>query len=104
IGVTGVQTCALPILIPADERDGGASAVRAGESLAEQIAAAHGSTVYDDGLPAVAELALARFRKPVAALDPTQVHDLLAILRESQPAFFHQLKSDVCTLYLSDPG
>src|SRR5690242_859307 len=91
-------------IIPADARDAGAAAVSAGPRLAERLAAGANAALYRAGLDAAAALAEARFGRPVAALDAGQVHDLLGALRDERPAFFRQLRSDVCALYLSDPG
>jgi hypothetical protein len=91
-------------IIPADARDAGAAAVAAGPRLAERLAAGANAALYRAGLAAAAELAEARFGRAVTALDAGQLHDLLAALREERPAFFRQLRSDVCALYLSDPG
>jgi hypothetical protein len=90
-------------IIPADERDAGAAAVGAGPRLAEKVAAGVNAALYRRGLAAAEELAGARFGRSTAALDAGQVQELLAMLREEQPAFFRQLRADVCALYLSDP-
>src|SRR5207244_12866695 len=91
-------------IIPADGRDAGAAAVNAGPRLAEKLAAGVNAALYRRGLAAAAELARAKFGDAVTALDATQMHELLGTLREQQPAFFRQLRMDVCALYLSDPG
>jgi hypothetical protein len=89
-------------IIPADGRDAGAAAVDAGPRLAQKLAA--GSALYRSGLAEAEALARGRFGSGVAALDAGQMHELLGVLREQQPAFFRQLRMDVCSLYLSDPG
>jgi hypothetical protein len=91
-------------IIPADARDAGAAAVGAGPRLAEKLAAGLNAALYRAGLAAAAALAQARFGRAVTDLDAAQVHDLVGALREQQPAFFRQLRADVCALYLSDPG
>lgn len=91
-------------VIPADGRDAGAAAVDAGPRLAEKLAAGVSVPLYRAGLEAAAALARAKFGRAVEALDAAQVHELLDALRAQQPAFFRQLRADVCALYLSDPG
>jgi hypothetical protein len=91
-------------IIPADGRDAGAAAVDAGRRLAEKLAAGVNTHVYRPGLAAAAALAQERFGRPLGALDGVQMHELLGALRDQQPAFFRQLRADVCALYLSDPG
>ena len=91
-------------IIPADARDAGAAAVRAGPRLAERLAAGTNATAYRRGLDAAAELAQAMYRCAIPALNADQVQALLERLREAQPAFVKQLRLDVCALYLSDPG
>src|SRR5262249_61663032 len=54
--------------------------------------------------PALRERAKARSGRAILELDMPQMHELLGLLREQQPAFFKQLRMDVCALYLSDPG
>jgi hypothetical protein len=91
-------------LIPADARDAGAAAVNAGPRLAEKLAAGANAPLYRAGLNAAAALARAKFGRAPGQLGPEQVHDLLAALRDEQPGFFRQLRTDVCALYLTDPG
>src|SRR5439155_20152875 len=75
-----------------------------GRRLAEKLAVGVNAALYRRGLVAAAELAQAKFGGAVTALDAAQMHELLGTLREQQPAFFRQLRMDVCALYLSDPG
>jgi hypothetical protein len=91
-------------VIPADERDAGAAAVAAGPRLAEQTAAGVNAALYRTGLAAAAQLAREMFGRGPAELGAGQMHQLLGALREGQPMFFRQLRSDVCALYLGDPG
>jgi len=91
-------------IIPADARDAGAAAVGAGLRLAEKLSAGVNAALYRSGLSAAAEMAQARFGRAILELDMPQMHELLGLLREQQPAFFKQLRMDVCALYLSDPG
>jgi hypothetical protein len=91
-------------IIPTDARDAGAAAVNAGPRLADKLAAGVNAALYRKGLNAAATLGQAKFGLPLAALDAGQMHDLLDTLREKEPAFFRQLRLDVCALYLSDPG
>ena len=90
-------------IIPADERDEGAAAVQAGPRLAEKLAGAGGG-LYAEGLSAAREVAREAFGREPGALAPAEVRDLLGRLQERAPAFFKQLRMDVSTLYLSDPG
>jgi hypothetical protein len=90
-------------IIPADGRDGGAAAVNAGPRLAEKVAAGVNADLYRRGLDTAVELAQAKFGRTVVGLDAVQMHELLGGLREQFPAFFKQLRMDVCAMYLSDP-
>jgi hypothetical protein len=89
-------------IVPADDRDRGAAEVNAGPRLAEKLTAGPFTAVYCAGLVAAVNLATEEFGRPVVELDPNQVHELLSLLRDCQPAFFKQLRMDVCALYLSD--
>ncbi len=91
-------------IIPADARDAGAAAVHAGPGIAERMRRSPFGQVYLDGLKAAHQLALKRFAQPVPELSAADLHDLLLALREESPAFFRQLRADVCALYLSDAG
>jgi hypothetical protein len=91
-------------ILPADGRDAGAAAVNAGARLAEKPAAGVNAPLYRRGLAAAVELALVRYGRPVEDLTPSEVHELLCVLAEQFPAFFKQLRMDVCALYLTDPG
>jgi len=91
-------------IIPADERDSGAATVDAAGRLAEKIATGLNQSLYEAGLAAAVESAQSLFGKPITALAAGEVHDLLGFLRDNRPAFFRQLRMDVCSLYLSDPG
>lgn len=44
------------------------------------------------------------FVRQVCELDVVQVVELLTALSLQSPAFFRQLRADVCALYLSDAG
>jgi Gluconate 2-dehydrogenase subunit 3 len=106
--VVAEETAILAVLangiLPADGRDAGAAAVSAGPRLAEKIAAGVNTALCRSGLAAAATMAQTRFGRAVLDLDMTQIHELLGMVREQQPAFFKQLRMDVCALYLSDPG
>lgn len=91
-------------IIPPDERDGGAAGVHAGAGIAERMRRGAAGPVYIEGLRAAADLARKTFSRDVASLDAAQVHQLLGLLAERSPAFFRQLRADVCSLYLSDPA
>ena len=106
--MTGEQIATLSKLadgiIPADEIDAGAAAVDAGRKLAQKVDAGANAKVYVEGIQSAEAIARARYAAPIPSLDPRQVHDLLGVLRSEAPAFFRQLRADVCALYLSDPA
>ena len=91
-------------IIPADARDAGAAAVHAGPGIAERMRRSPYGPVYVDGLKVSGELAKTMFAKAVPELDAAQRHELLTALSIQSPAFFRQLRADVCALYLSDAG
>jgi hypothetical protein len=91
-------------VLPPDDADAGAACVQAGLRLAERIASGVNAAVYRNGIEAAERLASERFQTAVADLNADQVHELLGSFRETQPAFFKQLRMDVSALYLSDPG
>jgi hypothetical protein len=91
-------------IIPADERDAGAAAVHAGPGIAERMRRSPYAPVYVAGLKTAQDLAQTRFAAAVPQLDAVQTHELLTALSAQSPAFFRQLRADVCALYLSDPG
>ena len=91
-------------IIPADERDAGAAAVHAGPGIAERMRRSPYGPVYVDGLKAAGELAKTMFAKAVHELDAALMRELLTVLSAQSPAFFRQLRADVCALYLSDAG
>src|SRR5688572_24095230 len=91
-------------IIPADDADAGAASVDAGLRLALRVEQGSSAGVYVAGLEQTATLAKDRFGGPVGSISPAQVHELLGHLREQAPAFFKQLRMDVCALYLSEPA
>jgi hypothetical protein len=91
-------------IIPADERDAGAAAVNAGPRLAEKVAAGPSAALYRSGLSAAFALAQSKYGRPLTELETAQMCELIGALQEQQPAFFRQLRADVCALYLTDPG
>ena len=102
--IEGMLTALANGIIPADSRDEGAAAVRAGPRLAERLAAGTNAGVYNQGVSAAVALAQARFGRELTGLDAAEMHALLGELRQREPAFFRQLRLDVCALYLSDPS
>lgn len=90
-------------IIPPDEIDAGAQAVNAGARLADKVAKGASGDLYRSGIAAATDTARARYGRPVSDLAPEQLFDLLAAVRETNPAFFKQLRADVSALYLSDP-
>lgn len=91
-------------IIPADERDAGAASVHAGPDIAERMRRNPMAHVYVEGLIATREFAREAFGRDVGELNAEGIRDLLATLRERTPAFFRQIRADVCALYLSDAG
>lgn len=91
-------------IIPADDRDAGAAAVHAGPRIAERMRRSPNADVYVHGLNAAHELARETFAIAVDELKAAQVSQLLTALSARSPAFFRQLRADVCGLYLTDPG
>src|SRR4051794_29619546 len=88
-------------IIPSDARDAGAAAVDAGPRLAERLAAAADPSPYRRGLAAAEELARGKFGRGVAELSEPQAAELLDDLKAQLPAFYRQLREDVCALYLT---
>ena len=91
-------------IIPADDRDAGAAAVHAGPGIAERMRRSPYADVYVEGLKAARELAREMFVQAVDELNAAQLFELLTALSTRSPAFFRQLRADVCALYLSDAG
>jgi hypothetical protein len=90
-------------IIPADARDIGAASVGAGPAIAERIRQGVLARIYVDGLKTADDLARTICDRSVIELTPQQLHELIAALRDQSPAFFRQLRADVCARYLSDP-
>ena len=91
-------------IIPADGRDAGAAAVHAGPGIAARMRTSPYGDIYVDGLRTARELAQTTFACRVDALNTEEMHQLIAALSEHAPAFFRQLRADVCAFYLSDAG
>lgn len=91
-------------IIPADERDAGAASVHAGPGIAERMRRSPFAHVYVEGLKSAHDLAHSRFNCAVNELNAGQLHELIEALATRSPAFFRQLRADVCALYLSDAG
>ncbi len=91
-------------IIPADDRDAGAAVVHAGPGIAERMRRSPYAAVYVHGLEATGDLAKTMFGRAVNELAPSQVHELLTAMSKQTPAFFRQIRADVCGLYLSDAG
>jgi Gluconate 2-dehydrogenase subunit 3 len=104
LGDVGALAALADGIIPADERDAGAGLVHAGPSIAERMRRSPSAHVYVEGLRAASVVASERFGQDVRELNAGQMRELLAALREESPAFFRQLRADVCALYLSDTG
>jgi hypothetical protein len=90
-------------IIPADERDAGAASVDAASIIAARLNGGPGAGSYVKALNAANDLAQSTFGLAIKDLNPIQVHQLLETLLESSPAFFRQLRADVCGIYLSNP-
>jgi hypothetical protein len=99
-----VLTALANAIVPPDGRDAGAAAVDAGPGLVERLARGIQAPIYELGLRTARELAARDFGRPVGALDPAELHALMQQVAAVAPAFFKQLRLDVTTLYLSDPG
>jgi hypothetical protein len=91
-------------IIPADGRDAGAAAVDAGSRLAERMRDSPLAVLYAQGLRSARELCARQWARPVTALTPSELHDLMQQVAAAEPAFFKQLRLDTTTLYLSDPA
>ena len=91
-------------ILPADQCDAGAATVEAGPRLVEKLRAGLNVALYQSGLQAAESLAHSHFSKPLTRLSPEDMHELIGRLRGEAPAFYKQLRLDVCALYLSDPG
>lgn len=106
--MTGEEVNALGALasgiIPADQTDAGAAAVDAAPRLAQKVEAGVNAKLYLDGVRLAESLSRQRYSAAVASLDAQRIHELLGALRTEMPAFFKQLRMDVCALYLSDPA
>jgi hypothetical protein len=104
LGDIGALAALADGIIPADLRDAGAALVHAGPSIAERMRRSPSAHVYVGGLRAARDFARERFGQDVGELNAGQIRELLAALRDQSPAFFRQLRADVCALYLSDAG
>ena len=91
-------------IIPADGRDAGAASVHAGPGIAERMRRSPYGQIYVDGLKAAQQAAQSAYGTAVPELNVAQMQGLLETLRAHSPAFFRQLRADVCALYLSDAG
>ncbi len=91
-------------IIPQDERDAGAAAVHAGPGIAERMRRSPYASVYIEGLKTAKDISSTMFFCEANDLDPKQVREVIAALAIQSPAFFRQIRADVCALYLSDPG
>jgi hypothetical protein len=69
-------------IIPADARDGGASAVQSGLRLTERIEKGTHSALYLDGIAAAVALARERFQRDVPELKAIERHELIGHLKE----------------------
>ena len=104
LGDIGALAALADGIIPADERDAGAGLVHAGQSIAGRMRRSPSAHVYVEGLRAARGIASERFGQEVRDLNASQMSELLTALRDQSPAFFRQLRADVCALYLSDAG
>ncbi len=100
----GVLAALADGIIPADERDAGAGLVHAGPSIAERMRRSPLAHIYVEGLQTTRGFAHELFGRDVCELNSAQMRELLTTLRDQSPAFFRQLRADVCALYLSDAG
>ena len=91
-------------IIPPDERDDGAATVNAAARIADRIANGINAQVYRDGLAFAEADARESYGIALEGLKAGEVAELLQVLQIQTPAFFKQLRMDVCAMYLSDPG
>jgi hypothetical protein len=91
-------------IIPADEKDAGATEVKAAQRLAEKIQGGINTALYLQGLETANAVAQEKFARPVGVLNAGEIHELIGAVRDQAPGFFKQLRLDVSALYLSDPG
>ena len=89
-------------IIPRDDRDGGAAEVEAARKIAGKIESGVNSALYYRGLEKANSSAEEAFSRLVNQLTVAEIHQLLGMLRESEPGFFKQLRMDVSAIYLSD--
>jgi len=99
-----VLTALANAIIPPDARDAGAAAVDAGPRLAAHTPGSAQAALYGRGLRTARALSASRFGRPIAALTPAELYELMQQVAAAEPAFFKQLRLDTTTLYLSDPG
>jgi Gluconate 2-dehydrogenase subunit 3 len=104
LGDIGVLAALANGIIPADDRDAGAGLVHAGPSIAERMRRSPSANLYVEGLRTARLFARERFGQDVSELNADQMRELITALRDQSPAFFRQLRADVCALYLSDAG
>src|SRR5437016_8906907 len=90
-------------IIPPDERDAGAACVDAARRLAEKARAGVNTDLYLKGLETAQGMAREKFGRDVSQLGASEIHQLLADIRQRLPGFFRQLRLDVSALYLADP-
>jgi gluconate 2-dehydrogenase subunit 3-like protein len=91
-------------IIPPDQTDDGAAGVNAGERLAQRIQSGVNAALYLQGLATATSVARQTYGREVNELNPAEIHQLIAGVRDKLPAFFKQLRMDVSALYLSDPA
>lgn len=91
-------------IIPADDRDSGAAAVHAGPGIASNIRFHPYAEIYLEGLEDADRFSQEMFDRGTTELDLRQMDELMSRLRDDSPVFFRFLRSDVCAIYLSDPG
>jgi len=105
--LTGSQLATLAALangiIPADETDGGAESVNSSARIAQNIHNGLYSKLYAEGIAIAEMLAIKNFNRMISELNPRQIHDLIATVREAAPFFFNRLRIDVTAFYLADP-
>ena len=91
-------------ILPSDHRDAGAAFVHAGPGLAEKMRRGPFGNVYVQGIAAANAMAQSQFGRDISELDSAQVQCVLEWLLSHNPAFFRQLRADVCGMYMSDPA
>jgi hypothetical protein len=91
-------------IIPADGKDQGVAGLNVGQSVARKIESDPNGAIHLEGLNFAASVAQETFGRPIIDLDPTSIHELVGMVRESFPGLFKLLRTEACAIYLSQPA